>query len=198
MPIPVGISDPITDERIKIEDASDLWGLDTVETEEAIQQATGDKKTRIACIGPASEKISLISGIVNDRGRVAARSGVGAVMGAKKLKAVAVRGSGKLSIADKDTLDRLRKNFIKEMRDMPGMPQALMKHGTCGFTESLVACVNIRPASTPAQTVRSPAAAYLTSHRVNTPLVRPINPSMKPSAPSAPCACVMISSRSSS
>jgi len=129
----------ITDERIEIEDASDLWGLDTVETEEAIQKAMGDKKTRIACIGPASEKISLISGIVNDRGRIAARSGVGAVMGAKKLKAVAVRGSGKVAIADKDALDRLRKNFIKEMRDMPGMPQALMKHGTCGFTESLVA-----------------------------------------------------------
>jgi aldehyde:ferredoxin oxidoreductase len=130
----------ITDERIEIEDASDLWGLDTVETEEAIQKTMGDKKIRIACIGPASEKISLISGIVNDRGRVAARSGVGAVMGAKKLKAVAVRGTGRVSIADKDTLDRLRKNFIKEMRDMPGMPQALMKHGTCGFTESLVAC----------------------------------------------------------
>jgi len=60
-------------------------------------------------------------------------------MGAKKLKAVAVRGTGKVSIADKEALDRLRKNFIKEMRDMPGMPQALMKHGTCGFTESLVA-----------------------------------------------------------
>ncbi len=130
----------INDERIKIEDASDLWGLDTVETEETIQKATGGKKTRIACIGPASEKISLISGIVNDRGRVAARSGVGAVMGAKKLKALAVTGSGKAPIADKDALDRLRKNFINEMRDMPGMPQALMKHGTCGFTESLVSC----------------------------------------------------------
>ena len=129
----------IVDDRIEIMDASDLWGLDTVETEEAIQKTTGDKKIRIACIGPASEKISLISGIVNDRGRIAARSGVGAVMGAKKLKAVAVRGTGRASIADKDALDRLRKNFIKEMRDMPGMPQALMKHGTCGFTESLVA-----------------------------------------------------------
>ncbi len=130
----------INDEHIKLEDASDLWGLDTVETEVAIQKATGNKKTRVACIGPASEKISLISGIVNDRGRVAARSGVGAVMGAKKLKALAVSGSGKTPIADKAALDQLRKSFINEMRDMPGMPQALMKHGTCGFTESLVAC----------------------------------------------------------
>ena len=128
----------IADESIEIKDATDLWGLDTVETEQAIRKAGQDKKIRVACIGPASEKISLISGIVNDSGRVAARSGVGAVMGAKKLKAVAVRGTAKVSIADKDALDRLRKDFIKEMRDMPGMPEALMKHGTCGFTTSLV------------------------------------------------------------
>ena len=102
----------IADERIEIKDAADLWGLDTVETEEAIQKATNDKKTRIACIGPASEKISLISGIVNDRGRVAARSGVGAVMGSKKLKALAVRGNARGSIAGKDAVDRLRNNFI--------------------------------------------------------------------------------------
>jgi len=128
----------ITDEGIEIKDATDLWGLDTVETEQAIRKAAQDKKIRVACIGPASEKISLISGIVNDRGRVAARSGVGAVMGAKKLKAVAVRGTGKAGIADRDALDRLRKDFIKEMQDIPGMPEALMKHGTCGFTSSLV------------------------------------------------------------
>ncbi|MGD9046296.1 MAG: aldehyde ferredoxin oxidoreductase family protein, partial [Desulfobacterales bacterium] len=128
----------IADEGIEIKDATDLWGLDTVETEQAIRKAGQDKKIRVACIGPASEKISLISGIVNDRGRVAARSGVGAVMGAKKLKAVAVRGTAKVSIADKDALGRLRKDFIKEMQDMPGMPEALMKHGTCGFTSSLV------------------------------------------------------------
>ena len=130
----------ISDDRIEIKDAAHLWGQDTIETEKAIQKDAGDKKIRIASIGPASEKLSLISGIVNDAGRIAARSGVGAVMGSKKLKALAVRGTGKAGIADKDELDRLRKAYIKEMKAMGGFAQLLMKHGTCGLTSGLVAC----------------------------------------------------------
>lgn len=129
----------VTDERIEIKDAAQLWGQDTIDTEKFIQKQAGDKKIRIASIGPASEKLSLISGIVNDAGRVAARSGVGAVMGAKKLKAIAVRGTGKARIADPDELVRLRKAFIKDMRDMGGFAQMLMEHGTCGLTGGLVA-----------------------------------------------------------
>jgi aldehyde:ferredoxin oxidoreductase len=129
----------IADGRLEIKDAAHLWGLDTIETERAIQKDAGDKKIRIASIGPASEKRSLISGIVNDAGRVAARSGVGAVMGAKKLKAVAVRGTGKAAVADKAALDRLRKAYLKEMKDMGGFAQMLMKYGTCGLTGGLVA-----------------------------------------------------------
>ncbi len=129
----------IFDDRIEIKDAAHLWGKDTIDTEKSVQKDAGDKKIRIASIGPASEKLSLISGIVNDAGRIAARSGVGAVMGAKKLKAVAVRGTGKAGIADKDELDRLRKAFIKEMKAMGGFAQLLMKHGTCGLTSGLVA-----------------------------------------------------------
>jgi aldehyde:ferredoxin oxidoreductase len=130
----------ISDDRIEIKDAAHLWRRDTIETEKSIQKDAGDKKIRIASIGPASEKLSLISGIVNDAGRIAARSGVGAVMGAKKLKAVAVRGTGKAGIANKDELDRLRKAYIKEMKDMGGFAQLLMKHGTCGLTSGLVEC----------------------------------------------------------
>ena len=129
----------VSDDHIEIKDAARLWGQDTVDTEATIRKETGDKKMRIASIGPASEKRSLISGIVNDAGRVAARSGVGAVMGAKKLKAVAVRGSGKARIADADGLARLRKAFIKEMREMGGFAQTLMDHGTCGITGGGVA-----------------------------------------------------------
>ena len=129
----------ITDDRIELKDASQLWGKDTVETDIAIQTAADDQKLRIACIGPASEKLSLISGIINDRGRAAARSGVGAVMGSKNLKAVAVRGTGKAAVADRQALDRLRKTFIAEMREMGGFPEILMQHGTCGLTAALVA-----------------------------------------------------------
>jgi aldehyde:ferredoxin oxidoreductase len=129
----------VKDEFIEIKDAAHLWGQDTVDTEQSIQKEAGDKKTRIASIGPASEKLALISGIVNDAGRVAARSGVGAVMGAKRLKALAVRGTGKARIADKDALAMLRKAFIKEIKDMGGFAQMLMEHGTCGLTGGLTA-----------------------------------------------------------
>ncbi len=129
----------VNNDRIEIKDAAHLWGQDTVDTEDAIRKEAGDKKIRIAAIGPASEKLSLISGIVNDAGRIAARSGVGAVMGSKKLKAIAVRGSGKARIADKDALAALRKTFIKEMKEMGGFAQTLMDHGTCGITGGGVA-----------------------------------------------------------
>lgn len=129
----------IADDRIELKDASHLWGMDTIETEAAIQKQANDKKIRVACIGPASEKISLISGIVNDGGRVAARSGLGAVMGAKKLKAVAVRGTGKVFVADKYALSRLRKDYLAKLRETVGSYQLLSKYGTCGATGPLVA-----------------------------------------------------------
>jgi len=129
----------ITEGRIEIRDADRLWGLDTIDAEASIQREWGDPKIRVACIGPASERLSLISGIVNDRGRIAARSGVGAVMGSKNLKAVAVRGRAKVPVADAAELGRLAKTFAQQIRDLPGMSQALMKHGTCGFTQALVA-----------------------------------------------------------
>ena len=67
--------------------AASLWSLEVGATEEALHDKYG-KNASVACIGPAGEKLSLISGIVNDDGRLAARGGVGAVMGAKRLKAV--------------------------------------------------------------------------------------------------------------
>jgi aldehyde:ferredoxin oxidoreductase len=129
----------ITDEGLALKDASHLWGKDTMDTEDALQSELGDSKIRVACIGPASEKLSLISGIVNDKGRIAARSGVGAVMGSKRLKAVVARGKGKVPISDKDSLDQLRKTFIKEIREAEGFIKILMDYGTCGLTGMLVA-----------------------------------------------------------
>ena len=82
-------------------------GLDTYETDDALQEKLGDPGSwTITCIGPAGEKLSLLAGIVNEKGRIAARSGVGAVMGSKKLKAVAVRGGkgGRIGVADKEGL----------------------------------------------------------------------------------------------
>jgi aldehyde:ferredoxin oxidoreductase len=129
----------VTHEGIQLRDASHLWGKDTIETEEILNKELSAPRIRVASIGPASEKLSLISGIVNDKGRVAGRSGVGAVMGSKRLKAVAVHGKGKVAVADKDALELLRKTYVKELRELPGFPMSLMQHGTCGLTGALVA-----------------------------------------------------------
>ncbi len=127
----------VTDAGIEIKDASHLWGKDTIETEEALAKEIGDAKVRVACIGPASEKLSLISGICNDKGRYAGRSGVGAVMGSKKLKAVVARGKGKVALADSGMVKQLYQEFSKKMREV-GFVQTLMKSGTCGNTAALV------------------------------------------------------------
>jgi aldehyde:ferredoxin oxidoreductase len=83
-----------------IRDASGLWGVDCYQTQEEIKEKMGAKRASVACIGPAGEKKSLISAVVNDRGRVAGRTGMGAVMGSKGLKAVAVTGDSGPAIAD--------------------------------------------------------------------------------------------------
>lgn len=129
----------IADGRVDIRDAVHLWGQDTFDAEASIRAELGDAKIRVAGIGPASERLALISGIVNDGGRIAARSGVGAVMGSKRLKAVAVRGSATVPVADAAELKRLTKAFAQQIRTLPGMAQALMTQGTCGFTAGLVA-----------------------------------------------------------
>ena len=126
-----------TNDGIKIKDASHLWGKDAIETEHILSKELGDSKIRVACIGPASERLSLISGIVNDKGRIAARSGLGAVMGSKRLKAVAVRGKTKVMVADSERLRQLRQNFIKQMPDSPFI-KGLMNYGTCHATANLV------------------------------------------------------------
>jgi len=103
----------VSEKGIEVKDASSLWGKDTMETEAAIREALGDKRVQVASIGESGEKLSLISGIVTDGGRVAARSGLGAVMGSKRLKAVAVRGRGKVPVAAPDAVKRLNERFLK-------------------------------------------------------------------------------------
>ena len=93
--------------KAQLKDAGYLWGKDSYETEDILMTEYG-KQSRVACIGPAGEKLSLIAGIMTDRGSTAGRSGLGAVMGSKKLKAVVVRGAMEVPVADKEALLKLR------------------------------------------------------------------------------------------
>jgi aldehyde:ferredoxin oxidoreductase len=127
----------VTNASIEIRDASHLWGKDAIETEETLASEIGDPKLRVACIGPAAEKLSLIRGICNDKGRYAGRSGVGAVMGSKRLKAVAVRGKGQVPLADAETVRKLSRETTQKIKEV-GFIQTLMTHGTCGLTVAVV------------------------------------------------------------
>ncbi|WP_319522123.1 aldehyde ferredoxin oxidoreductase family protein [uncultured Desulfosarcina sp.] len=94
--------------KAELRDASHLWGKDAIETERILIKAHGKKqRARVACIGMAGERRSLISGIVNHGGRLAARSGLGAVMGAKKLKAVVLCGAHRVKVYDRKQMKAL-------------------------------------------------------------------------------------------
>ena len=111
----------ISDGKTELKDAGHLWGKDTNETEDMLKAECG-KDARIACIGGAGEKRSLISGVITNKGRAAARSGLGAVMGSKNLKALVVRGKRKVSVADPEKLDELRKQALVGMKENPWYP----------------------------------------------------------------------------
>ena len=98
--------------KAELKDAGYLWGKDTYETEDMLMAEYG-KQSRVACIGPAGEKLSLIAGIMTDHGSAAGRSGLGAVMGSKKLKAVVARGTMEVPIADKAAAQKFRMEQIK-------------------------------------------------------------------------------------
>ncbi|MFX1501078.1 MAG: aldehyde ferredoxin oxidoreductase family protein, partial [Promethearchaeota archaeon] len=110
----------IEGKNIQLFDAKELWGKDAVETEKFIENRHGPR-VKVACIGQAGENLSLISGIVNDAGRIAARSGLGAVMGSKNLKAVCIRKSkdnGKLELHDKEMLMNHIKQYNSNFKSM--------------------------------------------------------------------------------
>ena len=96
----------IKDRKITLMDASHLWGKDAIETEEILLERHGPG-ARVAVIGPAGERLSLISGICNDKGRIAARSGLGAVMGSKRLKALVLDGKKRITPYDREAVHKL-------------------------------------------------------------------------------------------
>jgi aldehyde:ferredoxin oxidoreductase len=107
----------VTEEGASLHDASHLWGRDTHDTEDLLKAELG-KDVEVASIGPAGEKAALIAGIITDKGRAAARSGLGALMGSKRLKAVVARGKLKVPVFDAAELDRLRRTYAKQLRGL--------------------------------------------------------------------------------
>jgi aldehyde:ferredoxin oxidoreductase len=111
----------IHDGQAELKDASALWGLDCKETEAAIRKELGDDKISVSAIGPAGEKIALMACPINDGHRAPGRGGGGAVMGSKKLKAVAVRGTLDVPVADPDMVKQVNKKITLAMKGNPLM-----------------------------------------------------------------------------
>jgi len=112
----------IMDDKSKILDASDIWGKDIIETEKILKKKHGNS-IKTAGIGQAGENLSKISGIANDRGRIAARSGLGAIMGSKNLKTIVLKGNKKVEIFNREKFFNLIKEYhkttkIKELKSM--------------------------------------------------------------------------------
>ena len=127
----------VSDDTVEIRDASALWGKDAFETEERVKAET-DERAKVASIGPAGEKQVLIAGIMFDGklGRAAGRGGLGAVMGAKNLKAIAVRGTKRVPVYDATALKALLKKEIPIIKEKAA---GMTKFGTAGGVQAVEA-----------------------------------------------------------
>jgi len=127
----------VHDGEAELRDAAHLWGKITGEAEAALREELGDKKVEVLQIGPAGEKLSRMACIINMSNRACGRTGMGAVMGSKKLKAVAVRGHGSVELFDKEKVRDLAK-WGRDNLEESGV-WSFRLHGTAGGINGLQA-----------------------------------------------------------
>ena len=123
----------IDDESVQLLDAEKIWGKSPSETEDAIKEELGDYYIRVASVGLAGEKQSKIASIMNEKTRAAGRTGLGAVMGSKNLKAIAVRGTNDIVVAKPEEFIEMVKEFHERMKG-----PAAQKYRTLGTAENVM------------------------------------------------------------
>jgi aldehyde:ferredoxin oxidoreductase len=123
----------IDDDSVQLLDASRLMGKSPAETEDAIREELGDYYIRVSAVGIAGEKLSRMSCIINDKTRAAGRTGLGAVMGSKNVKAIAVRGTRDATVAKLDEFMEYVKEFHERMKG-----PATQKYRTLGTPENVL------------------------------------------------------------
>ncbi|MBC7105540.1 MAG: aldehyde ferredoxin oxidoreductase family protein [Firmicutes bacterium] len=119
----------ITGDGVEVRSAARTWGLDTGETEELIRTELGEKRARILGIGPGGENLVRFAGVVSDLTHFNGRNGLGAVMGSKKLKAVAVCGSENVPVHDRDRIREIARWAARHCPEHP-LSRALQEYGT--------------------------------------------------------------------
>lgn len=125
----------IDDDKIEIRDAGNIWGLGSLTAEKRLKDELGED-FQIMTIGPAGENLVLFSCITHDFGRQAGRVGIGAVLGSKNIKAVAVRGTGSLTVPSPEKLLEEGKKAYSAIRQKPGF-KGWTPEGTAGITDWL-------------------------------------------------------------
>jgi aldehyde:ferredoxin oxidoreductase len=125
----------VSDGRAELCPADHLWGLDTAEAEDALRRELDDRRVHMVSIGPAGEKCSLIACPIIDKYHAPGRSGLGAVMGSKRLKAVVARGTQDVPVADAEKLREMTRQAMQTMSArIRSDPPEISKYGTCGGT----------------------------------------------------------------
>ena len=119
----------VIDGGAEIRCAKDLWGKNVFETERILKDRVG-RSCSVACIGPAGENLVLFACIMNDEHRAAGRTGVGAIMGSKKLKAIVVGGDERPKVANPDEFKKASKEAIEKIKKNPVTGEGLKKYGT--------------------------------------------------------------------
>jgi aldehyde:ferredoxin oxidoreductase len=132
---PVWLS--IDEGKTQLYDGAAVWGNDSYATQEKVRQALGQPKARVACIGSAGENQVKMAAVMNDSGRAAARTGMGAVMGSKKLKAIAVHGSAKVPLADSERFRAITRDILANL-DEDMTVRAFRTAGTAGSVDTLL------------------------------------------------------------
>ncbi len=117
--------------RLEIRSAAHLWGQDTYATQDKVKEEIGEKSARVCVIGPAGERQVLFASILCDHGRMSGRTGMGAVMGAKNLKAIAVRGTNPIPVFDLTKYAPLRSEANRALKQ-DNEAQVLREIGTAG------------------------------------------------------------------
>jgi aldehyde:ferredoxin oxidoreductase len=120
----------IQDREVEVRPADHLWGKATAPVQAAIRDELGDERVRVAQIGPGGENLVRYAAVIHDVNRAAGRNGLGALMGSKNLKAVAVRGTGKVSVADRTRTSAISRWFGENYEDLMGWATAGIGRGT--------------------------------------------------------------------
>jgi len=125
----------INDDKVELRDARQLWGKTTQEARRALQREVGYADAAVVGIGPAGENLVRFANVISDLGRAFAKCGMGAIMGSKKLKAIAIRGTKGIKVAHPKQLEEVARETLQEWQSLEEMYRARLVYGLTDYQE---------------------------------------------------------------